>query len=172
MNQRKRLSLLGSLVTMLALGGLLAAAPRALAAKPETVTVPTDFSFVDDTSCGFPVETHVTGFVRFIVFRDENGNVTRQINSFHQQLTFTNLDTGKSVTSPSVGPDILYFQEDGSLTVVVLGIVSRIIVPDQGVVNLNVGRAVISFPAEGAPEVLFLAGPKDDLFPALCDLLS
>jgi hypothetical protein len=172
MNQRKRLSLLSSLGMGLALGGLFTAAPSALAAKPETVTVPTDFSFVDDTSCGFPVETHITGFVRFIVFRDENGNVTRQINSFHQQITYTNLDTGKSVTSPSVGPDILYFQEDGSVTVFVLGIVSRIIVPGQGVVNLSVGRVVIAFPAEGEGEVLFEAGPKDDLFPALCDLLS
>jgi hypothetical protein len=28
------------------------------------------------------------------------------------------------------------------------------------------------FPAEGDPEAVFEAGPKDNLFPALCDLLA
>jgi hypothetical protein len=176
MDRRIRLFLAGSGVTMLVLAGLLAAAPRALAAKPTIQDIPINSSSVDMTDCGFPVEIDVTGRIRVIAFTDANGNERREIDSFHEQITFTNLNTGKSVTSPSVGPGIVYFNADGSVTLVSSGIFIRIVVPKQGAVIRQIGHTVLLFPPgqfpDGQPELLFAAGPEDALFPALCDLLS
>src|SRR5260221_1492880 len=112
---------------MLVLAGLLASAPRALAAAPTIQDIPINSSSVDTTDCGFPVEMDITGRIRLIVFTDANGNETREIDSFHEQITFTNLNTGKSVTAPSVGPQFLSFNADGSVTINSDGIVLPIV---------------------------------------------
>jgi hypothetical protein len=158
---------------MMLMAGVLGAAPATFAAKPEIETVETDNVFVDEAPCGFPLQSRFTGTIRFFVFRDKNGNVKRQLNVFHQQATYTNLDTGASVSSPVIGPDITYFEQDGSTRVAVIGIINRIVIPGQGAVVLEAGRIVIFFPAGGGePEVIFESGPTRFLFPVLCELLG
>jgi hypothetical protein len=139
----------------------------AFAAKPEMFTIAVDDTFVLGDCNGFSVIEHVEGTVKVSTHFDKDGNFTMEIVRFGLRHTYTNSETGASLSSPDVGIDKV-----GSGEVNVIGIVSRIVVPGEGLVFAHLGKIV--FEAETG-EVLFVAGPHDDLadlLPALCSGLD
>ena len=149
----------------------LAAAP-AEAAQPEILKMPADFTDTFDT-CGFTVEHHVEGHLTIHIFFDKNGNPRFQVNTFAFTESFTNPVNGMSITTRNVGPDKITFNEDGTVTVATIGLLSHVIVKGQGETAALVGKIVFTFDAEGnLIGTSFEAGKHEDLLPAICAALS
>jgi hypothetical protein len=139
-----------TVVLLLALMALVAAAPSALAAKPTHERVPIDDVLVDE-SCGFPVEVHTTGFLLAIEWVDEDGSL-RRFEAYPQlRSTYTNLDTGESITVNIAGPAHITEGADGSFTLVGTGNWGWDINPDTDEPGhfLTSGRFVFSIDAAG-----------------------
>ena len=127
--------------------------------SPEVV--PIDGSFVA-ADCAFPLQVAMVGVVRI----QNRSNVTMYVNNL--TATYTNLNTGKSFSTPNVGPDIITTSTDGSVTLAQVGLLGRVVVPGVGVVVAAAGRVVYSLPDW---TVIFEAGPHDSLA-ALCPYLQ
>lgn len=144
----------------------------ALAAKPDTFTIEVDDTFEIGECDGFTVIEHVEGTIRVSIHFDNDGNLAMEINRFSLRHTLTNSETGASLFSPDVGIDKFTIHQDGSATLAVIGLVSRIVVPGEGLVFANLGRIVFD---ANTGEVLSVAGPHDDfadLLPLLCSALD
>jgi hypothetical protein len=144
----------------------------AFATKPEFITIQVDETFVSGECNGFAVIEHVEGTVKASFRLAQNGNPAMEILRFRLRHTFSNSETGESLTSPDVGIDKVTFNEDGPLTVAVIGIVTRVVVPGEGPVFVHLGRIVFD---AATGEVVFEAGRHDDfadLLPALCSALG
>ena len=144
----------------------------ALAAKPDIITIQVDDTFTIGECDGFTVMERVEGRIKVSTHYDQDGNFAMEINRFSLRHTLTNSETGASLFSPDVGIDKLTIHQDGSATLAVIGLVSRIVVPGEGLVFAHLGRIV--FDADTG-EVLSVAGPHDDfadLFPLLCAALD
>ena len=140
----------------------------ASAAKPEIITIPVDDTFVAGDCDGFSVIEHVQGTIKVSTHFDQNGNFVMEIARYRLRHTLSNSETGASLFSPDVGIDM----QDGSGTLAVIGLVSRIVVPGEGVVFARVGRIVFDL---NTGEVVFESGQQDDfanLLPALCSALD
>ena len=95
----KKITVGGLLFALLAGSSLVA---RASGAGPLIIREPVDDIFTTGY-CGFPMEVHTTGTAVVRVFFDEHGNFERALITAPQtRLSFTNLDTGESVWTPSV----------------------------------------------------------------------
>jgi hypothetical protein len=126
-------------------------APSAQAAPPTIERFPVDAVFVDDESCGFPVEVHVTGFIVHIEWVDKEGNVRFIEASPQIKLASTNLDTGETITVNVSGPLHVTQNADGGFTAVETGLWGRLENPKTGEPGMfqSAGRRVISVDAEG-----------------------
>ncbi len=151
-----------------------AAASPAGAEGLDNFTFPVDELFSLD--CGsFTIEGHVEGFIRVHRFFDKEGNFVRRISNFALKVTYTNPETGETLTTPSVGPDIFTLHEDGSRTIASIGIIERVVVPGEGLVAAQIGKIVFFFTGSGdlEPEVIFEAGQHEgDILAALCEALG
>ena len=143
------------------------AMPASAGAPTTTVEIVSE-SHSDD--CGsFEITHSIEGRVRIFEFTP-----TRFQAVYHFIETFTNPANGKSLWTPNVGPDKTTIMEDGSAVLAIVGLISRLVVPGEGVVMQDVGRVVLYFesPDDQEPDVVFEAGPHDGLFPAVCDYLA
>jgi hypothetical protein len=136
------------------------------------ITIPVDE--VDTIDCdGFTLENHVFGTIksRFTEYPDGSA---QDIASIRLRHVITNPQTGESLTSNDVGVDKVSINPDGSATVRTIGLISRFRVPGQGLIAHESGITVLFFtgPDDQEPDVLFEAGPKDDLDAALCQALA
>jgi hypothetical protein len=150
---------------------MLAAAP-AEAAGPFILKVPVDFT---DTfnGCGFTIVHHTEGFFTIHVFFDRNGNPRMEIDTLSLKETLTNPATGVSLFTPDVEADIGTFQQDGSSTLAVVGLLGHIVIKGQGEIAAQVGRIVFKLDAAGnLIGVVFEAGQRDDFVPAVCSALG
>jgi hypothetical protein len=138
---------------------------------------------IDDTFvagfCGFPMEVHTTGTGVFHVFLDEAGEFERVIiTEPRMRITFTNLDTGESIWTPTVNMVLETANPDGTGTQSLRGLLWRLVVPGEGLVTADVGRIdwLYTFDDEGqiaSEEVVFMAGQQEGNFlPMLCQVLS
>ena len=138
---------------------------------------------VDDTQvsgyCGFPMQLHTTGTGVFHLFLDQNGNFKRIIiTAPTTRLTFTNLDNGKSVWTPSVNMVLDQANPDGTGTQSLRGLLWHLVVPGQGLVTADVGRIdwLLTFDSQGnviSQDVVFSAGIQQGVFQqTLCSVLS
>jgi hypothetical protein len=153
---------------------LLLSVSPAGAVAPDNFTVEVDESFSFD-DCGFTIEGRTTGFIRGHVFFDKDGNSVGVINNFALKVTYTNPETGETLTTPVVGPDIITFHDDGSVTIASIGIIASIVVPGEGLVAAQIGNIVFFFtdPEDEEPDVTFVAGPHEgDILAALCEALA
>lgn len=107
-----------------------------LAAEP--ITIPVDSSF-ELTDCGFPVILHTEGTVQ-VHKPGENA-----VDVFHLTVTYTNPANGKSLYTPNVGAGVTQMKQDGSTIVRYTGIITRIVLPGQGLVAAGIGQVVITF---------------------------
>jgi hypothetical protein len=161
---------------LLALLALLALPGAAAAGKPTFETIPIDESGPDEfltEACGFPVEFGVAGTVKVSV-REGRGGTVYEITRVRLTRSFTNAETGETVTTRDVGVDKVTIAADGSATVAVIGLIARIVVPGEGLVGAETGRLVLFFegPGDEEPDVLFKAGHDDDVDAAICAALA
>jgi hypothetical protein len=152
-----------AVVLLVTLAALVAAAPSAQAAPPTHEREFVDRTFTEGELCGFLVEIHQTGFVIRIEWVDEDGNV-RRIEAFPQgKATFTNPETGESITVNAAGPAHLIENPNGSLTVVGTGNWGFDINPETdepGWFQVS-GRWVFSVDAEGNEDFHFVGRVRD-----------
>ena len=140
------------------------AASPALAGTPVREWVSIDETFVWD-DCGFPVEQHDTLRLHFVSWFDDSGNRERQgVLAPGARSTYTNLDTGASVSA--VNPYAVHKTDnpDGSATIAFTGLAFAI--QGGGTVYVSSGRSVILFTETGITE-LAGSGPSADLCEAL-----
>jgi hypothetical protein len=152
-----------TVVVLLTLAALVAAAPSAQAAPPTHERVPIDDTFTDE-SCGFPVRVQVTGFMLVIEWVDEDGTI-RRFEGFPQaRTTFTNVITGESITASAAGSAHITDYPDGSFTAVGTGTWGFPSDPETGEPGhvLLSGRWVFSIDAQGNTSFSFV-GQKVDL---------
>ena len=144
----------------------------AFAAKPVIFTIQVDDTFESGTCDGFTVIEHVEGTIKISTHFDQDGNFTMELIRFSLRHTYTNSETGETLFSPDVGIDKVTVHQDGAVTIAVIGIVTRIVVPGEGLVFAHLGRIVFD---AFTGEVIFEAGRHDDLanlLPVLCSALA
>jgi hypothetical protein len=144
----------------------------ALAAKPEFFTVHVDDTYEVGECDGFTIINHEEGKAKFSTHFDQDGNFVMNIGRFSLRHTLSNSVTGKSLFSPDVGIDKFTIHQDGSATLAVIGLITRIVVPGEGLVFARFGRLVIN---ADTGETIFEAGRWDDfadLIPVLCSALE
>jgi hypothetical protein len=156
---------------ILILLALAAVAPLALAAGPASAAEPEhEWLSVDETftqsNCGFPIVQHDVVNLHFISWFDDSGSRTRQtVTAPGTRITWTNPQTGASVTSAN--PFVVHKTDnaDGTTTIAFTGL--DFAIPGGGHAYVSSGREVIVFsPSEGV-EVLSSVGPSADLCEAL-----
>lgn len=169
----RRLALLFVLTTVAVLGpgGVATAVP------PEHFPVEhVDDEFVIEDECSFPVIVNVEGDVRHTHFFDQAGNEIRNLTVFPRfRVTFTNAETGESISTVSPGVEHVTFNPDGSAVVAVTGLLGHLIVGGGPPKAADVGRVVFFFsgPDDEEPDLVFQAGQfNDGPFPQLCDVLA
>ena len=152
----KRVSVV-SLVTL----AVLLVAPSAQAAQPTVERFPVNDRFIDDETCGFPVETTITGSVVAITF--EEGRVLYIEADPQLKLTLTNLDTGETITANISGPVHVFATADGGVTVLETGLWARFENPETGESGLfqTAGLLRITVDAEGNESFQFVGRVTD-----------
>ena len=140
-----------------------------LAAKPDVFTIPLDVT--ETIACdGFTVEEHVEGTIRISTHFEANGDFAMEIAHFKLQHTFTNLETGASLSSPDVGINRVTISQDDSFRLAEIGIVYRLVVPGEGLIFALIGQTIFNL---DTGEVVFEAGQHDeDLLGPLCAALD
>jgi hypothetical protein len=147
-----------------ALSAAAALATAASVAHADSVTVvPVYQSFVDATTCSFPMNVLFIGEFR----QQAQGN--RVHNVYKQTYTWTNPANGKSWSGVNNGPDRIIMHPDGSTTIYINGVLAA---GHANVLHIA-GRQVVFIPADPSQpaQILFEAGPKDPLS-NLCPYLA
>lgn len=97
-------------------------APAASAKKPTREVNPSQGDVLITDQCAFPVLGHIVGVEMIKTWTDDTGNPVKQIVTFPgNRLTFTNMDTGTSVTVVGTGSSQLRAQRDGSVSARAMG---------------------------------------------------
>ena len=159
---------------LLALPLALAPATASVAAQPDRYSFAVDDSGPSRTSedCGFDIWVHVEGTVRFLDFRDGDGTQLRSLTTYpNLTYTFTNVETGKSVTSHSPDVEHWTWNPDGSATLTVTGLVLHWRLPGQGVTG-QAGSFTVVFDTDGGETKIGQVGLDEDYHAALCEILA
>lgn len=124
----------------------------AFATKPVREVNPGQDDAVITDQCAFPVLGHVDGIEIITTFTDSAGNPVKQIVTFPgNTLTFTNLDSGTSVTVVATGSSQLRAEPGGSVSGRVMGhgpFFPHPITGEPGIWNLS-GHAKATFDSHG-----------------------
>lgn len=144
------------------------------AAVPPVVVFDESFddTFVDEETCGVPIEVHSVGRAIHRHYLDQDGNVVKHQTWFKGTDTATNLVTGKSLSGRFSGSDFQREHEGEFGPLAVNGLQFHFTAPGHGAILLDSGRVV--FDAETG-EVIFLAGPHMVLagdFEAFCAAMT
>jgi hypothetical protein len=140
-------------------------------------------NYIDSTFttgyCGFPMQVHTTGSAVLHYFLDEASNPVRLlITASDIKISFTNLDTGAMVWSPSVNTVDYEIRNDGTVLKTLNGLFWRLVLPGEGLITADVGRLQLlqTFDSNGNvidEEVTFSAGQQDGTFPhEICGALA
>jgi hypothetical protein len=126
--QRRLLCAVGTAVMLIVLASgtsaVLASAPVITPVPPIDVVIS-----AADTGCGFAIEANTTvSRAKTIDFFDEDGNLVKELFNGYSLTTYTNVDTGRSVTFNTSGPGIFTFNPDGSIHVVAPGLQGAVFV--------------------------------------------
>jgi hypothetical protein len=173
MSIAKRLILMPLLLLVVA---MLTPAP-AEAAAPSILKIPID-NTVTRNFCGFTIVVRVEGHLTIHTFFDANGNPRLEIDNSALAVTWTNPANGMAITSRDASTDIVTFQQDGSATLVTVGLFGHFIVKGQGEVAAAVGKIVFTLDPEGNIIATTFeagkhpAGGVDELNSVLCSILA
>jgi hypothetical protein len=139
----------------------LAVVPAAIANKPvgsQDVPVP--------DQCAFPVLGHIEGGEIDKTFFDKAGNIVKLIGVFPGQTsTWTNLETGKSITVSDAGSFHARFEPDGSATALITGHgpIPNFITGEPGIWYLDGGQITLTGDASGNLTSVDIRGNLVDL---------
>jgi hypothetical protein len=129
--------------------------------------------------CGFPMQVHTTGSAVLHFFLDEASNPVRLlITAPDVKISFTNLDTGATVWTPSVNIVDYDIRNDGTVLKTLNGLFWRLVLPGEGLITADVGRLQLlqTFDSNGNvidQQVTFSAGQQEGVFPQeLCAALA
>lgn len=150
-------------------------AGSALGAQPiHTVFDVDDTITFAETPCGFPISRTVQGTIRESVFTDGDGNPVRIVTTAANfTMTFSNPLNGKSTSSIGPAAGHVTFNDDGSRTLTLTGLLGFVLEPGAGILVIDAGRIVIHFPVAGDPVELGAVGNLQmGPFPALCEVLA
>lgn len=167
----RKLALLVGLgaVMVLVLGGVARADP------PEHFPVEhVDETFVVEDACSFTVLVHVEGDIRHTHFFDQAGTEVRDLTVFPRfRVTFTNAETGKSISTVSPSVEHVTLNPDGSAVVAITGLSHHLIVGGGPPQAVDVGRIVFFFsgPEDEEPDIIFQAG-QFTFEQFVCDVLA
>jgi hypothetical protein len=168
--RRLALLLVLTAVVVLGPGGVAKAVP------PEHSVEHVDETFAIEGACSFTVLFHFEGDVRHTVFFDQAGNEVRELEVFPGfQVTFTNAETGKSISTVSPSVNHARTNPDGSAVVAITGLSGHLIVGGGPPQASDVGRIVFFFsgPEDEEPDIIFQAGNFNmGPFSQLCDVLA
>lgn len=125
---------------------------------------PREGVFLIEGECDFPLLVEEHGFMRIREYYDSAGNLTMvKIDGPGAKTTFTNVETGFSVSSP-VSPQTILIDPDRET---VVGLPFRLNVPGSGIVALDAGRVIFTADGEviihGPHEVLQNGFPNDEV---------
>jgi hypothetical protein len=156
------------LLAVAIVSSLVAAGASARAAAPVHEWVPIDETFTIDY-CGFDVVEHDVLTLHFVNWLDDDGDLRRRlILAPGARITYTNPDTGASVTAGNPFVVKRRANGDGTETISFSGLVFAIH-GDGGTSYVDAGRDVIIFdPGTGDVEPVSSVGPSADL----CDALA
>ena len=119
----------------------------ATAVPPEHFPVEhVDETFTIEGECDFPVVVHAEGDVRHTHFFDQEGNEIRDLTVFPNfRVTFSSLETGKSITTPAPSVEHVTLNPDGSAVITITGLSGHLIVGGGPPLASDVGRIVLFF---------------------------
>ncbi len=152
-----------------------AASTAALAVSANVaVAAPIDAEFVAGDACAFALAVEGPGAPKDVrEFEDANGRIVRTLQAGRgSELTFTNLQSGATLSLPSNGSVTnTVFDDDGSATVTLTGHTVLIMfptdVPPGPSTTLYVGRVVFTVDPAGVFTILSTSGRSVDICEAL-----
>ena len=158
------------LLTILAIA--LAVAPAASADKPFRDVSPQGDVNLDDL-CAFPVLGHVDGNEINIIFVGKGGDAVKQIVVFPgNRLTFTNTDTGASITVQGTGSTQRRVNPDGTLAVKLTGHIFMTSNPLTGEPGLWYFNGHASATTDADENILSVDGISGNDIVNLCDQIA
>jgi hypothetical protein len=168
---------LAALLALLTESSPVAAAPtdRKEDDKFLVVTIDQTDTILAGEACDFAVVAHLAGWVK-VHFTENEGNEAVEIDSAHLKLLWENPLSGKTSDVSVNQTAKVYLNPDGTLTVIVSGVIGRDTIPGEGIIVGDIGRFAFTVdPATG--EVLdtqILAGHHhtEGPFPELCEFLA
>jgi hypothetical protein len=132
----RRLLLTASASSLLTMA--LSLATPALAAAPTSeIIVITDFQYVDEALCGFPVTFVDNGTFKLTTFYDDAGKPSKSVaTNYRTRYTVSATANGKTLTTNAPAVVVESFEQGTEL---VLGLHNAYHVPGEGVVLLDAG---------------------------------
>ena len=156
-----------------------AVAAPAAAAPPEHITFPIEDSFSFD-DCGFVVDFTTAGTLHITLWRNDAGLVVRERDKLLQHATFTNAETGKSVSSVQSEHSVWDYGTGAvlgsSVDITLTGMGGRLPGTGPSAGRIKLTGTVVDFDPDGLPlvdipeqEPSFIAGrhPDQDFCAAL-----
>jgi hypothetical protein len=130
---------------------------------PASTIVSADSTFINAFDCPFALVETIMGSYRDTVYYDNAGHPAREILTAQfggpLTVTWTNPDTGATLTSHEAAPLVVYYNSDGSFgSLQNVGLIFNVTILGQGSVLLDVGRIVIV----SHQGVVFVAGPHQE----------
>ena len=113
----------------------------AAATSPESTIVSADATFTNTFDYSFPLQETVSGSYKDILYLDSAGSPVKEILTAQFRgpltVTWTNLASGKSLSSHEAAPLIVYYNPDGSFAALQnVGLIFNVTVPGHGTVLL------------------------------------
>ena len=168
-----------ALAALLGVMSLLAVSSGAASASGKPTIFNREFSL--DTplpagpgNCTFDVVQHIDGKLKVRVFRDDEGNRVRSIQSFPEYGGYyLNTEDGKSVPYEAHGPVLRTFNADGTVSDTIPGVI-KVNIPGKGVVFINAGSYTFTYflsdPNNGRIEIT--GGQFDDTTADICPYIQ
>jgi hypothetical protein len=126
-------------------------------------------SSIDDDTCAFDVAVHSSATIDDLLVFDASNTLVRVRETVrHVSIEFT--ANGKTLNATGTGGIDLRFASDGSVTAFTSGIDILLVIPGQGPIYLDAGRAIFVF--DPHIHVLFEAGPASYDVAAFCAALA
>jgi hypothetical protein len=163
----RRFAVVAALVTALTGFGVTSALADSFVVQHDRFSL--DMSYVDTSTCSFPVAVSSSVNIDDALFFDASGNLVRVLETVNQSI-FTYDANGKTLTARGSGGIDIRFNPDGSVNAATFGINLLLTIPKYGAVYLDTGRAEYLF--DPHIHVLFHAGPASYDVAAFCAALA
>jgi len=159
----------GLTLSLVALLGLSTVPVVAAGTPPIHEVFQDERSYIDDGTCSFDIAVHLTATIDDLLFFDAADSLVRVRETVrHVSIEFS--ANGKTLSATGTGGIDLHFAADGSVTASTFGIDILLVIPGQGTIFLDAGRAIFLF--DPHIHVLFEAGPASYDVAAFCAALA